>query len=49
MSHREPNTSQAALVQETVSGVHIIPLKPNDAVRRNLRNILSSSKDGGIM
>jgi len=45
--NREPNTSQAALVQETVSGTHVIPLKPNDKIRRDLRRILQSKEDGG--
>eukprot|EP00794_Sanderia_malayensis_P018687 gene18687-20574_t len=45
--NREPNTSQAALVQETVSGVHIIPLKPNDQIRTNLRKILQSGENSG--
>ena len=49
MVHREPNTTQAAIVQETVSGVTTRPLLPGDPVRMQLANVLLSPKGGGNM
>jgi len=45
--NREPNTTQAAIVQETVSGVTSRPLLPGDPVRMQLANVLLSPKGGG--
>lgn len=46
---REQNTTQAAIVQETVSGVQTTPLHAGDPIRKEMVKVLRSpSGDGEV-
>jgi len=45
--NREPNTTQAAIVQESVSGINTRPLHPGDPIRKQLAQVLRNPQGGG--